>query len=84
MAIVTISRKLGSLGDDIALLVAQKLGYRLVTREEFHRIGLECDREFRDACQLFETEKGRGSFPGPFSVRPDNQVERTVGIGRPT
>src|SRR5512143_2128601 len=33
MAIVTISRQLGSLGSEVARLVAERLGYRLVWRE---------------------------------------------------
>jgi cytidylate kinase len=33
MAVVTISRQLGSLGRDVALLVAERLGYRFVWRD---------------------------------------------------
>ena len=39
MAIITMSRKLGSQGDEMAALVAKKLGYRLLSREEFPSLG---------------------------------------------
>ncbi len=60
MAVVTISRKVGSLGDEIGALVARKLGYELVSREGVHRIARECDLEFQDACAAFEAETAPG------------------------
>lgn len=57
MAIVTISRKLGSLGDVIAKLAARNLGYRLVSREELHDLARDCDAEFKQACSMYETEE---------------------------
>ena len=33
MAIITISRQLGSQGDKIAELIAQQLGYKVVSRQ---------------------------------------------------
>ncbi len=62
MAVVTISRKVGSLGDEIGALVARKLGYELVNREGIHRIARECDLEFRDACAAFEAETAPGGL----------------------
>jgi cytidylate kinase len=57
MAILSISRKLGSLGDEIARFTAQKLGYRLVSREELHNLAQDCDDDFKQACSMYETEE---------------------------
>jgi len=62
MAVVAISRKVGSYGDEIAALVAQRLGYRLVDREQVHRLAQDCDDEFRRACAVFEAERGQGGL----------------------
>lgn len=62
MAVVAISRKVGSYGDEIAALVAQRLGYRLVDRDQVHRLAQECDDEFRRVCAAFEAEQGRGGL----------------------
>lgn len=62
MAIVSVSRKIGSLGDEIAALVAQKLGYKLISREEIHQMAQECDEEFRHACSMFEAEEAKGFY----------------------
>lgn len=62
MAVVAISRKVGSYGDEIAALVAQRLGYRLVDRERVHRLAQECDDEFRRVCAVFEAEEGQGGL----------------------
>lgn len=56
MAIITVSRKVGSWGETISRLAAEKLGYRIVTSEDFHRLAEECDPHFRKACSVFESE----------------------------
>jgi cytidylate kinase len=60
MAIVTISRKLGSYGEEIARGVALKLGYQFVTREDLHSLAQECDKDYAKACSLFEKEEPSG------------------------
>ena len=62
MAVITISRKVGSLGDEIGSLVARKLGYELVSREGVHQIARECDLEFKEACAAFEVETAPGGI----------------------
>ena len=41
MAIITISRQLGSLGDEIAELIGRQLGYRVVSRQLINQAALE-------------------------------------------
>lgn len=62
MAVVAISRKVGSYGEEIAALAARRLGYRLVDREQVHRLAQECDDEFRRVCAVFEAEQGQGGL----------------------
>ena len=41
MAIITISRQIGSLGDEIAKTVADRLGYELIEKSQIGQILLE-------------------------------------------
>ncbi len=71
MAIVTISRQVGSYGDEIAKLVAQKLGYELIGREIIRQRAQECDAEFKQACAAYESETSpRGFFERMFLGDP--------------
>ena len=70
MAVVTISRKVGSFGDEIGALVAEKLGYKLVNREDFHALATSCDLDFKKACSLFEEEKAPGFLERSFFREP--------------
>jgi len=72
MAIITISRQVGSLGDEAAQAAAQELGYRLVGGEDFKRLAQECDDDFSKACQAFETEKSTGFFERLFFRESSN------------
>ena len=65
MGIITVSREVGSLGDEIAAGVAQKLGYKLADREYIHTLVKECDLEFSQACSAFASE-----------VKPGRLLER--------
>ena len=56
MGVVIISRQVGSYGDEIADLTAQKLNYQTIGREEAHELAEACDPDFKDACRLFERE----------------------------
>lgn len=70
MAIITVSRKVGSWGETISKLAAEKLGYRVVTPEEFHRLAESCDSDFRKACSVFETEMPGGMIERFFLRDP--------------
>ena len=60
--IVVISRQVGSLGDEIAVEVANRLNYQLVDQIEVHNLAKACDLEFKKACTLYETELEPGFF----------------------
>jgi cytidylate kinase len=62
MAIVVVSRQVGSLGDEIAAETAKRLGLKLVDQAEVHRMAKSCDSEFEKACTLYETELEPGFF----------------------
>ena len=60
MAIITISRKAGSYGEEIAAEVAKKLNYRMVTPSDVHKLAEDCDADFKRACSVFEKEVSTG------------------------
>ena len=62
MAIITISRQVGSFGDEIGTLAAEKLGYELISRELIHQEAQACDLDFKKACQAYEEETKPGGF----------------------
>ena len=71
MAIVTISRQIGSKGDEIASLVASKLNYELITKEIIHQKAEACDLDFKEACSAYEAEvKPKGFFERLFFGEP--------------
>ena len=66
MAVITLSREMGSLGDDIARAVAARLGLRLVGRELINRAAKEAGApevalaEIDPGADLIQTERGVG------------------------
>lgn len=70
MNIVTISRQVGSYGDEIATTVAEQMGLKLVGRQELHKMAQACDPDYRDACVAYEAEHGPGFFERLFFDRP--------------
>ncbi|MFZ5587142.1 MAG: cytidylate kinase family protein [Thermodesulfobacteriota bacterium] len=61
MAVITISRQAGSLGDEAAQALAQELGYHLVTRSDIHQLAAGHDPKFaRDVARL--EEEGHPGF----------------------
>lgn len=70
MAIVVISRQVGSYGDKIAALVAKTLNYELVDRSKVHQVAQECDPDFSNACTLYEEERKPGFFESFFFQDP--------------
>ena len=69
MAVITISRQLGSLGDEVAQKIAGKLGYKLVTKQEIEKrivsLGFPANK-----LSKFE-EKKIGFFAGLTSLRDE-------------
>ncbi|MCF8034473.1 MAG: cytidylate kinase family protein [Desulfarculaceae bacterium] len=72
MAIVTISRQVGSMGDEIADQVCRDLGIRLVGGDHFQAKAQECDDDFAKECRAFETEEPAGFFERIFMRHPAN------------
>ncbi|MCB2189597.1 MAG: cytidylate kinase family protein [Deltaproteobacteria bacterium] len=70
MAVLTISRQVGSWGDDIAAMVAEKMDYRLISRQGISQLAQECDPEFKDACALYEREMAEGFRDRVFYREP--------------
>lgn len=66
MAIIAISRQVGSFGDEIASLVADRLGYRLADRKMVHQLAEACDPGFKKACSLYEREVPKGFWERHF------------------
>jgi cytidylate kinase len=60
MAIITISRQVGSFGDEIAALVAKKLHHQIIDNDRVHILAQEHDEDFKNACSLYS----RQLFPG--------------------
>lgn len=56
MTVIAISRKVGSLGGEIADLVAKEFSYQLADGDMIHKLAESCDPEFKDACALYERE----------------------------
>ena len=74
MSVVTISRQVGSWGDHIAELVAQKLGLDLITRERLNQMGQECDQDFAKACTLFVEETPQSFWDRIFFSGPAHRA----------
>jgi cytidylate kinase len=70
MAVVTISRQVGSLGDEMAKQLAADLGYHLVTPQEMHALAVSYDPDFAGAVQDLEQEKGLGLLERLFFAQP--------------
>jgi cytidylate kinase len=70
MNIVTVSRLVGSYGDEIAARVAEKMGLEFVGRNGLHELAQSCDLEYKDACEMYETEHGPGFLERLFFDGP--------------
>ncbi len=70
MPVVVISRQVGSFGDKIAGMVAADMGLELIGRDGLHRMALNCEAEYRDACIAYEKEHGPGFFERILFDRP--------------
>lgn len=70
MKVITLSREIGSYGDEIASVVARRLNYHLVDQNEIHQRAQECDKEYKDACSAFDLEEPKGFFQRFFFDKP--------------
>jgi cytidylate kinase len=70
MNIVTLSRQVGSYGDLIAAMVAEKLRLELIDRDQIHKMAQNCDPEYGELCVTYESEHGPGFFERMFFDRP--------------
>jgi cytidylate kinase len=73
MNIITVSRLVGSYGDEIAAKVAEKMGLEFVGRTGLHELAMSCDPEYSEACTLYETEHGPSFFERLFFDRPSHK-----------
>jgi hypothetical protein len=74
MNIITISRLVGSYGDEIAAKVAEKMGLEFIGRTGLHELAMSCDPEYSEACTLYETEHGPSFFERLFFDRLHTRV----------
>jgi hypothetical protein len=74
MGVITISREAGSLGDEIAGLVAQEMGYEVMDNEKVHQMAMSCDNAYKDACTLYEHEMGQHFWERFFFNSPATPV----------
>ena len=70
MAIITISRQVGSFGDEIAALVARKLNHQIIDNDRVYILAQEHDEDFKNACSLYSTQLFRGFLERYFANNP--------------
>ena len=70
MTVVAVSRQVGSYGDEIASLVAERLGFQVIGQTQVHELAESCDPEFKDACALYEREVTKGFWERFFLNDP--------------
>lgn len=70
MAIITISRLVGSLGDEIAQALAQKLAYRLIGHQDFQRAAAAHEPDLAAHLERLMGEEGPGFFERFFFGNP--------------
>ncbi len=81
MAIITISRQAGSLGEEIASQVAQKLDYNLVGGAQYHQMAMSCDLDFKNAASTSRPSCPWASWSGSSSRRrPTKAFSRALNL----
>lgn len=58
MAIIVVSSEAGVPGDEVAALVAEKLGHQLVDHSQVRQLAQDCDSEFDKACAFYQSNYG--------------------------
>ncbi len=69
MAVITLSRQVGSGGDLIAETVARELGYKLVDKQEIHDAVATFAADFSKELSVLDSESRPGFFDRLFSHR---------------
>lgn len=70
MAVITISRQTGSLGEEIAAQLSQNLKHELIDDRKIHELAESCDDEYKTACSAYEMETFKGFFERITFNRP--------------
>ncbi len=70
MAIITISRQAGSLGDEIARGLAREMDYKLIGRQDFQGLAERYDPDFAKRLKRIDEERGLGFFERLFYSTP--------------
>jgi cytidylate kinase len=70
MAVVTISRQVGSLGDEVARVLAEDLGYHLVTSQDIQDVARSYDESFAADVSGLEMERGPSFLERLFFAQP--------------
>ncbi|MBF0528456.1 MAG: cytidylate kinase family protein [Deltaproteobacteria bacterium] len=70
MGIITISRQVGSLGDEIAQTLAKALGYKLIGQDEFRAATRRHVHDFGEKLSRIENENAPGFFDRLFFNTP--------------
>lgn len=70
MAVITISRQTGSLGEEIAQSLSKKMNHDLIGDRKIHELAESCDDEYKNACRAYESEIFKGFFERITFNRP--------------
>ncbi len=70
MPVVTISRQVGSLGDEAARALSQELDFHLVTAKEIRELAISYDPSFASGAKDLEEEHGLGLLERLFFAQP--------------
>ena len=70
MAIITISRQVGSLGEEIARQLSADLGYKMITQDDFRALADHYDTEVASKLKKISKEEGPGVMERLFFSTP--------------
>lgn len=70
MAVITISRQVGSLGDEVAQTLAGELGYQLVGANELKEVACGLDPRFAAEAKDLQMERGLSVLERLFFAQP--------------
>ena len=60
MTVITLSRQVGSFGNEIAAMVAEEMKLELMGQDEIHQMAQACHPGFKHACELYERDVTKG------------------------
>jgi len=70
MAVITISRQVGSLGDEVAETLAGELGYQLIGAGELRQVACDLDPRFAEEARDLQMERGLSVLERLFFAQP--------------